>query len=80
MPTSTPTSRTASSRVSSPGAAFPRSLLDAFHARFAADGMPGFFERDIRWDDAGHALASERIAEGLRALGVARGRGAPTDG
>ena len=45
-------------------------LLDAFRARFAADGTPGFFERDIHWTAAGHALAAERIERGLYELGL----------
>jgi hypothetical protein len=47
-------------------------LLDAFRARFAADGLPGFFTWDMHWADAGHALAAERIAGGLHDLGLVR--------
>jgi hypothetical protein len=55
-------------------------LLDAFRARFAADGVPGFLDWDMHWADAGHALAADRIARGLRDLGVVPDRasaGAP---
>jgi lysophospholipase L1-like esterase len=45
-------------------------LLDAFRARFGADGSEGFYEWDIHWTEAGHALAAERIAHGLRELGL----------
>jgi hypothetical protein len=47
-------------------------LLDAFRARFGADGMPGFLAWDMHWGDAGHALAAEHIARGLRDLGAVR--------
>ena len=45
-------------------------LLDAFRERFGRDGSPGFFEWDIHWTAAGHALAAERMAHGLRELGL----------
>jgi SGNH hydrolase-like domain, acetyltransferase AlgX len=49
-------------------------LLDPFRARFAADGKPGFFEWDSHWTSAGHALAAEEIARGLRRLGLVTDR------
>ena len=41
------------------------SLLEPFRERFGADGTPGFFQFDIHWAPAGHALAADVIAERL---------------
>ena len=45
-------------------------LLDAFRARFGRDGSPGFYEWDVHWTAAGHALAAEVAARGLVELGL----------
>jgi hypothetical protein len=42
-------------------------MLDAFRARFAKDGTPGYFAWDMHWAPAGHALAATLLADGIRA-------------
>lgn len=44
--------------------------LDEFRAAFGTDGRPGFYDADIHWTAAGHALAAERLARGLVDLGL----------
>ncbi len=45
-------------------------LLDAFRRRFPEDASPGFFAFDMHWAPAGHELAADEIAAGLRARGL----------
>jgi hypothetical protein len=48
------------------------SLLAPFRERFAESGMPGFFDVDIHWAPAGHALAAETIARRIAELETLR--------
>jgi hypothetical protein len=46
------------------------SLLEPFRAHLQATGVSGYFEFDQHWNAAGHALAAEVIARGLREQGL----------
>src|SRR5262249_33940379 len=45
-------------------------LVDSFRAHVQATGGSGYFDFDEHWNAAGHALAAELIADGLRAQGL----------